>query len=97
MPFQPRHKKAGGRQKGIPNKRTQAKLLGIEEYCATKKYDPIHALVDIANDEQYDVTLRIQCHKAIAEYLYSKRKAVELSAPNDERLNIVVELTKAAE
>ena len=35
--------------------------------------------------------------KAIAEYLYSKRKAVELSAPNDERLNIVVKLTKAAE
>ncbi len=87
--------KTGGRKIGSLNKRTRASTMAINEYCAKKKYDPLHAMVDIATDGQHDVTLRIQCHKAIAEYLYSKRKAVELSAPNDERLTIVVELTKA--
>jgi len=95
MPFRPNHEKAGGRKRGTQNKRTVGKLLKIDAYCAKRKYDPLCALVDIAVDPAIDLSIRLSCHKELAQYIYAKRKAVELSAPNDEQLNIVVELTKA--
>ena len=94
MPFQPEHKKTGGRKRGVPNKRTIAKILGIEEYCRKKKYDPLHAMIDIALDANTDPAIRLSCHKEVAQYIYAKRKAVELSAGPDDHIEIKVKLTQ---
>ena len=88
MPFQPEHKKTGGRKRGVPNKRTTAKLLGIEEYCRQKKYDPLHAMIDIALDANTDPAIRLSCHKEVAQYIYAKRKAVELSGKDSGAIHI---------
>ncbi len=86
--------KTGGRKKGATNKRTIAKLLKIDEYCAKKGYDPLHAMVDIATDETMDLDIKFACHKEVAKYLHSQRKAVELAGKDGEAIKITVELSK---
>ena len=68
--------KTGGRQKGTPNKRTQALIAAINEVCPD--YDPVIAMAVIANDEGQDLSLRVQCHKEVAQYIHAKRKALEV-------------------
>lgn len=69
--------KTGGRQKGAPNKKT----VELLELWQTLKYDPAKALLEILpgldDDKQADVHLKLM------EYKYPKRKAVELSGPDD--------------
>lgn len=67
-------KKTGGRPKGAPNKKT----LALEEICAKHGVDVFEALVLIIKEES-DKLLRFQAIKEAAQYLYPKRKALEVS------------------
>ena len=81
-------RRLGGRQKGTPNKRTQALLDLIDSECPG--YDPVVAMAKIANDPSQDETLRVQCHKEVAQYIHAKRKAIEVEAD----VNLDAEVTK---
>ena len=68
-------KKTGGRQKGTPNKDTQA----LQERIAQRYpgWDPVEAMAEIARDDQNDVMIRLAALKEIAQYIHPKRKAIE--------------------
>ena len=51
-------------------------------------YHPILQMAGIAQDEEVDIAHRISCLKELCQYLYPKRKAVEVS--NDNRLVIML-------
>ena len=67
--------KTGGRQKGTPNKNRAALLAKLEDSFPT--YDPLLALVEIAQDASVDLSVRLDCHKTLANYLYPKMRSVE--------------------
>ena len=77
--------KTGGRKLGTPNRRT----ADIEEKLAALGCDPIAGMAAIATDETQDIGLRAQMFKELAQYVASKRKAVEMSGPNGEALTTV--------
>ena len=67
--------KTGGRQKGTPNKRT----LDAAERLAALGCDPLEGMVKIAMSDEADVALRGRMYIELAQYIYPKRKAVDLS------------------
>ena len=72
----PGHIKAGGRQKGTPNKKT----LELLEVWESLGYDPAYALhheLPLLEPEQ-----RAQIHLKLMAYKYPQRKAIEHSGPN---------------
>ncbi len=76
MPFQkglPRHH-AAGRRKGVPNKVQQT----IEQKLLTMGCDPIIGMAELALDPKSSRELRGRIFAELAEYVHSKRKAVEL-------------------
>jgi predicted membrane GTPase involved in stress response len=68
--------KTGGRVKGTLNKRT----TDIQEMLAAVGCNPIMGLAAIAQDESHDISIRLSAYKELAQYVASKRKAVELNA-----------------
>lgn len=71
-------KRYGGRAKGTPNKKTQT----LMELCEQKGINPFEGLIDLALST-LDDGLRFQCHKELCQYLYPKRKALEVSGSMD--------------
>ena len=65
----------GGRQKGTPNKATQD-LFAV---CEKHGVDVFEAMVMIAKDET-DKTKKFHMFSEIAQYLYPKRKQVEVES-----------------
>jgi hypothetical protein len=68
--------KTGGRQAGTPNKATAA----VQDRLAELGFDPLAAMVALANDPLNSPELRGRMAAELAGYLYPKRKAVELTA-----------------
>lgn len=83
--------KTGGRQKGTPNKNRAALLAKLEDSFPT--YDPLLALVEIAQDPETDLSMRVDCHKTLASYLYPKMRT---TAPENDytHQNVVIEIVK---
>lgn len=71
--------KTGGRQKGTPNKKTRQLQSLIDGYG----HNPVEALVSVAMDANVDPALRTKVNLELMQYLYPKRKAVELSGDPD--------------
>jgi hypothetical protein len=67
--------KTGGRQRGTPNKNRVALLAKLEDSFPT--YDPLLALAELAQDASVDLSVRLDCHKTLANYLYPKMRSVE--------------------
>jgi hypothetical protein len=81
--------KTGGRKPGTPNRKTQA----LTEKLAAMGCDPIEGLAGIAMDANTSPELRVRCFSELAQYVYPKRKAVDIAAtgPNGEPSSIRVE------
>jgi hypothetical protein len=86
--------KTGGRQKGTPNKNRTALLAKLDE--AFPSYDPLLALVEIAQDTETDLSMRVECHKTLASYIYPKMRTVE-PAVFDEQAPVVIEIVNPSE
>lgn len=74
-----------GRKKGTPNRNTRDLIAKCDEMGL----DVFGAMIEIAmngDDEQ-----RFHMLKEIAQYIYPKRKAVELSNSEDKGFRVVVE------
>lgn len=83
------HPKAGGKVKGSKNKRTIAKELSLHEYCRAKGYDPVQAMIDVANDPTVPLPIRNDMHKEVAKYIHPRLSARELSLDADTRKALV--------
>jgi hypothetical protein len=81
MAFAPGHKKFGGRQKGTPNKPT----TDLFEICRAKGINVFEAMLDQIPLIQ-DPFAKLTALEKIDQYLYSKRKALEVSHEFDEDL-----------
>jgi hypothetical protein len=66
--------KTGGRKRGTPNKSTQA----ITESLAELGCDPIAGMARIAMDPDTSPELKVRCYAELAQYVYPKRKPVDL-------------------
>lgn len=69
-----------GRRAGTPNKSTQS----LMDICVEEGIDPFRALCKFAKDKDPLVSMR--AIERMCEYLYSKRKAIEVSADIDMKL-----------
>lgn len=65
--------KTGGRVKGTPNRQT----LSIEQKCIERNCDPISVFIDMVLST--DKSDRYMGAKELSQYLYPKRKSIELS------------------
>ena len=81
--------KTGGRQKGTPNKNRAALMAKLDD--AFPSYDPLLALVEIAQNPETDLSMRVDCHKTLASYIYPKMQTVE-PAVADNALPVVIEI-----
>lgn len=79
--------KSGGRAKGTPNKKT-ADLMAI---CAKHNVEPFEAMI-IAATELTDPEKRVNAWEKVSQYLYPKRKALELDIdPESAGFRVVIE------
>jgi hypothetical protein len=89
MVFQPNRPKTGGRQKGVPNKATAAK---VQEIAASGE-TPLDYMLRIMRDDSRPVDMRIDCAKAAAPYVHPKLSAVEHTGKDGEPLIPEAELS----
>lgn len=66
--------KTGGRQRGTPNKNRAALIERLSERFPN--YDPVIALAELAQNASVDLSVRLDCHKTLANYLYPKMRSV---------------------
>lgn len=77
--------KSGGRQKGQPNRKTQELIDRAEEMGL----DIFEEMLKSLQMEQ-DNKARFDMAKEIAQYLYPKRKALEVTGEAGEAISIVI-------
>lgn len=80
-------KKTGGRKPGTPNKIDRS--LPIEELCAFHNCSPVEILISLCSAKEDG--LKFQAAKELMNYLYPKKRALEIDG------NINIELAKKAE
>lgn len=80
--------KNSGRKKGTPNKRTQNLIELIEKKFPN--FDPIISLIEISQDNETPLELKVNCLKEIAKYIHPQRKAVEIAANSDNEISTKV-------
>ena len=68
-------RKTGGRRAGTPNRKTQE----ISDLLASLGHNPIAAMVSIATNPKASLELQGRMNAELAQYVYSKRKAVEVT------------------
>ena len=79
--------KTGGRQAGTSNRKTQALLEKLDSLGC----DPIEGLAKIALAPETPPELKVRCLAELAQYVYPKRKAIDLSTDPNSTLTVVVE------
>lgn len=67
--------KSGGRKPGSVNRIT----ADIMHTLAQLKCDPIRGMARIANNKKNEVGIRLHAYGRLAEYIYARRRAVEIT------------------
>jgi hypothetical protein len=78
--------KTGGRRRGTPNKTSQALIDKLEALGC----DPIEGLAKIALDPTITAELKVRCFLELAQYIYPKRKAVDVSTGEDRNIEVSI-------
>ncbi len=82
-----------GRKSGVPNKITQYKAT-LEERCLARGIDIWDAMLDCANEAE-DLTVKFVILKELAQYVYSKKRAIEITGEVDVAISRRAEEIKA--
>ncbi len=77
--------KTGGRAKGTVNKSTQ----DLFDICEAQGLKPFEALVRALNDID-DPVKKFDSLEKVCQYLYPKRKALELSSDDEKGFQIII-------
>lgn len=84
----------GGRQKGIPNKKTQEKIAAIENSGLT----PLDFLLQVMRNPERDMDMRVDAGKAAAPYVHPKLANIELTGKDKGPLEVnIVRFSDAAQ
>ena len=81
--------KTGGRVAGTPNKRTQ----DLQERLEALGVDPLEGLALIAKDTSTPLELRAKVQSDLLQYLYPKRKALDVGSSNQQPVSIRIGLS----
>jgi hypothetical protein len=68
--------KTGGRVKGTPNKKT----TDVQQLLENLNCNPIEGMARIAENIEIDIGIRLNAYKELAQYMFPKRRAVDLNA-----------------
>ena len=79
--------KTGGRVRGTPNRKTEL----VAKTLAKLGCDPIEGLALIALDPETKPEVEVRCLSELAQYVYPKRKAVDIPSPEDSDMTVTVE------
>ena len=93
MAFEKGHTKIGGRQKGVPNKKT---LIRADDLLLQLDINPIQKLIELAESDEATIDHKINCYKEIAKYTYPKHRSqdISLNQVNDMPNTIEVRVVK---
>ena len=80
--------KTGGRVAGTLNKKSQ----DLQERLQALGVDPLEGLALIAKDVTAPLELRAKVQSDLMQYLYPKRRALDMSAANQQPVNIRIGL-----
>lgn len=69
--------KTGGRKKGTPNRRT----FDAAALCEELGYDPLRSMIELSRSTR-DEGIKVACHKEVAKYVFTQKRATELSGPS---------------
>ena len=86
-PGQPR---TGGRQKGTPNKKTAE----VRDLLLSLKCDPVRGMALIAMNKKNPPELRGRMYSELAQYMWPKRKAIEVSGDDGGPYILAIQLTR---
>lgn len=78
--------KTGARLRGTPNRATEA----LCQRLATLGCDPREGLAKIASGPATEPSLRVRCFAELAQYVYPKRRAVDLASAEASKMKILV-------
>ena len=81
--------KTGGRIAGTPNKRTQ----DLQQRLEALGVDPLEGLALIAKDTSAPLELRAKVQSDLLQYLYPKRKALDVGSSNQQPVSIRIGLS----
>jgi hypothetical protein len=84
-----RGRKTGGRTAGTLNKRT----VEVAEKLRRLGCDPLEGMARLAADSSNSPELRGRMYAELAQYVYPKRKAVELASDRENPATLIVERT----
>ena len=76
----------GGRQKGTPNKKTQAVVAAIESSGLT----PLEYMLQAMRDETNPVSVRLDAARNAAPYVHPRLTAIEVSGPNNGPIRLIL-------
>ena len=79
----PFEKGKSGNPKGRPKGAVSAKTLIVEEKLAAVGCDPIEEMAKLAMDKKVAESVRAKLLSELANYVYPKRKAVEMDVPEE--------------
>lgn len=79
-------RKTGGRKMGTPNKSTSE----LELRLAAIGCDPIDGMCRLAMDSSCSPELRARMYAELAQYLYPKRRAVEVKPDDGPRVSFFI-------
>ena len=79
-------KKTGGRKAGTPNRRT----VDVENRLASLGCDPLEGMAMLAMDPNASPELRGRMYSELAQYLYPKRRAMEVKADEGPRVSFFI-------
>lgn len=80
----------GGRQKGVPNKRTMAKVAEVEASGLT----PLDYMLSVMRDAENDQDVRFEAAKAAGPYVHARLAAIDAKVDLDGQL--VIQINKPA-
>ena len=96
-----------GRQTGTRNRQTmdlhERIRLAVNEATKgrVKDYDPIEQMAIASMDKKVPLGLRITCHKEVEEYIYAKKRSIQVTdtegGPLEVRIKLVDRLLAAIE
>jgi hypothetical protein len=79
-------RKTGGRVAGTPNQRT----VEVSDLLDSLACNPIEGMARIAMDEKHPPELRGRMYAELAQYVYPKRKSVELAGDTENPLQMQI-------
>lgn len=84
--------KTGGRKPGTPNKTNSDTTAKVSELCHAYGFDPLESMILLAKSDDLELPYKIALLKELAQYVYPKRKSIEMTADVNGEVSSVIHI-----